>query len=248
MGEHVDPLSVQEMRSLFISVLRSAYETQFRSGELDDREFLAITLESSLDFAEDAVTNKGQALCDWNYLNIVNSPVKLSGKTVRAKRLIIQVVELFCGARVHTNWEYRVQRLKIEKSMAFMAAHRWAQQFIQKEFMDSGCELSEVGKRVLQESKEQYKLAEAALREVPRNELETVVSHKFCLILLNSGVHYINRHKKSGLLRDQEAEHLIEEIEEEIQHVLSCSEKDHPGELTKAVENESFKHLVEHEP
>jgi len=34
-----------------------------------------------------------------------------------------------------------------------------------------------------------------------------------------------------GLLKEQEAEHIVEEIEESIGHVLSCVDADHPGEL-----------------
>lgn len=65
----VSPLSLQEFRSLFISILRSAYENQIRDGELDDHEFLTIALDASLDFADDAVS-RGEPLSDWEYLYV----------------------------------------------------------------------------------------------------------------------------------------------------------------------------------
>jgi NhaP-type Na+/H+ or K+/H+ antiporter len=54
-----EPLSAQEMRALFISILRSNYEKQIEHGEMADQEFLAIALQQSLDFAADAVANGG---------------------------------------------------------------------------------------------------------------------------------------------------------------------------------------------
>jgi hypothetical protein len=52
-------------------------------------------------------------------------------------------------------------------------------------------ELSEAGKLVLQESQQEYKKAQAVLDEVDEKEVEVVVSHKFCVILLNGGVSYM---------------------------------------------------------
>lgn len=54
-----EPLSAHEMRTLFISILKGTYEKMIDHGELVDREFLAITLEQSLEFAADAVANGG---------------------------------------------------------------------------------------------------------------------------------------------------------------------------------------------
>lgn len=54
-----EPLSAQEMRVLFISLLKSMYEKQIDHGELVDREFLAIALQQSLEFALDNVANGG---------------------------------------------------------------------------------------------------------------------------------------------------------------------------------------------
>jgi len=52
-----EPLSATEMRVLFISLLRANYEQMINHGELVDREFLAVALEQSLEFASDSVAN-----------------------------------------------------------------------------------------------------------------------------------------------------------------------------------------------
>ena len=54
-----EPLSANEMRVLFISLLRANYEMMINHGELVDREFLAVALEQSLEFAADQVANGG---------------------------------------------------------------------------------------------------------------------------------------------------------------------------------------------
>ena len=52
-----EPLSAQELRVLFVSILKAAYEKQVAQGELEDRHFLTVALEQSVEFASDAVSN-----------------------------------------------------------------------------------------------------------------------------------------------------------------------------------------------
>ena len=88
---------------------------------------------------------------------------------------------------------------------------------MQKEFADADCELSEMGKEVfsgtgnsrseqgnailactnilpslffISESQKEYREAQAILDEYDAKEVSLVVSHKFCVILLNCGVSY----------------------------------------------------------
>ena len=72
-----------------------------------------------------------------------------------------------------------------------MSAHRWAQSFMQKEFQDADCELTELGKQVFYESQTEYDKARAVLDDYDPTMVSLVTSHKFCLILLNSGVPYV---------------------------------------------------------
>ena len=50
------------------------------------------------------------------------------------------------------------------------------------------------------------------------------------MVLLNGGIHHLGKLVRHGLLKEDEAEHLVEEIEENLKAVLSCSAESHPGE------------------
>ena len=120
--------------------------------------------------------------------------------------------------------------LFIERSLAVMAAHRSSQEYFKAEFQDVDSELSEAGKVVLHESQIQYEMAEAALNEFDREIVELAVSHKFCKILLTMGISNVGKLVKVGLLKETEAEHFVEEIEEYLEELISCKEVNHPGE------------------
>ena len=62
---------------------------------------------------------------------------------------------------------------------------------MQKEFANANCELSEMGKRVFVESQAEYEKAKKVLSEYESKEVALIVSHKFCLILLNCGASYM---------------------------------------------------------
>lgn len=225
-----EPLSALELRLLFISILRSAYERQIEDGELEDREFLSIALEQSLEFAADAVSN-GKPLQDWDYVNMVDGPINGLAKRVRKSPFAMRLVEKTMGKTAHVDLKYTLKRLKIERSLAFMRAHNYSQEYFRRELENADAELSEGAKLVIDESKVQVKQAEAVLAKYDPKEVEVVVSHKFCVILLNGGVRYVTKLVRHGLLKDDEAEHFVEEIEHHIEHVLNCNEQDHPGEV-----------------
>jgi hypothetical protein len=46
------------------------------------------------------------------------------------------------------------------------------------------------------------------LNKFDRKVVQSVVSYKFCTILLTNGVHYIEELVRIGLLKEDEAEHL----------------------------------------
>lgn len=232
MVEEEEPMSMQELRTLFISILKSAYEVQIRDGELEDRQFLSVTLEQSLEFAADAVSN-GEPLRDWDFIHLVDGPLlKLAKKTKEHPRIAkCCTLHSTCGKAKRDNLKNTLKTLKIERALCFMAAHRWAQKFFKREFENAESELSESGKRVINESKVQYDKAEAEMKSSDPKDVEQVSSHKFCSILLNSGVYYVGKLTRAGLLKDEEAEHIVERLEHNLEMVKSCNEADHPGEI-----------------
>lgn len=240
MIEEEEPLSMQELRTLFLSILKSAYEVQVRDGELEDRQFLAVTLEQSLEFATDAVSN-GEPLRDWDFVHLVDGPLtKLAKQSKKHPRMArCCTLHTTCGKQTRHNVKNNLKRLKIERALCFMAAHRWAQRFFRREFENAESELSESGKRVISESQTQYDKAEAELKKSDPKDVEIVSSHKFCAILLNSAVYYVSKLVRAGLLKDDEAEHTVEQLEHNLAKVKSCDQANHPGELEITIDEES---------
>lgn len=230
--EEEEPMSMQELRGLFLSILRSAYEVQIRDGELEDRQFLSVTLEQSLEFADDAVSN-GQPLNDWQYVHLVDGPLLKLAKEGKKHPRVTSCFTLHarCSKHAQHNLKNNLKRLRIERCLCFMSAHRWAQKFFRREFENAESELSEYGKRVINESKAQYDLAEEELKTCDPKDVEIVSSHKFCSILLNSAVYYISKLVRAGLLKDEEAEHMVEQLEHNLDEVRSCDQAHHPGEM-----------------
>jgi hypothetical protein len=115
---------------------------------------------------------------------------------------------------------------------AYTSAHKRAQWFFQEQLGDANADLSEAGKIVLQESNKQIELAQKDLNEkIDVEVVKKAVSHKFCKILLTRGVHYIDKLTTHGLLKDSEAEEIVEELDEHLEHVLTCNELHHEGEI-----------------
>ena len=109
-----DALSLQEFRLLFISMLRSSYKYQIRSGELEDRQILAIALAASLDFAEDSV-NHGSELKDWDYLQAFDGSLSSIARNLKKK---LKFCKGMWGKRGRTNLNDSTKRLLIERSLS----------------------------------------------------------------------------------------------------------------------------------
>lgn len=169
---------------------------------------------------------------DFQYATVIDGGVSQIAEKIKKNPNLMKIVGTFMGSSSVGDVKYEVKRLKIERSMCFMQAHAAAQKFVEREFVGAEeSELSEAAKIVINESKEQFGLAQQVLRSYKIQDVEIVTSHKFCAILLNSGVHYISKLVKQGMLKDDEAEHWVKEIEEQLDHVLACCAEDHPGEI-----------------
>lgn len=168
---------------------------------------------------------------DWEYVHVVDGPASGIVHRIKHNPLLMSLVERLWSKASISNIKYTIKRLKIERSMNFMAAHAEAQQYVLKEFENAASELSEAARIVINESKEQWQLAEAVLHTYKREDVESITSHKFCAILLNAGQHYITKLVKRGMLKDDEAEHWVKEIEGHLEHTYACTEEAHPGEV-----------------
>jgi hypothetical protein len=85
------------------------------------------------------------------------------GKCMKARLVVFDCLESIWGKSVRAVTNYSFDRLHIERSLYFMAAHLFAQEFLHSQFEDSDCTLSESGKVVFAESQELYEKAKAVL-------------------------------------------------------------------------------------
>jgi hypothetical protein len=222
-----EPLSSLELRLLFVSMLKGAYDKQIANGELDDSHILSVSLVQSLDFTADGVVN-GESLNDWEHLMQFHKPLEQLSQCVEGKAVTgcLNSVWFMRSALVKASQP----TLFIERSLAVMAAHQSSQAYFKAEFQDVDSELSEAGKVVLHESEIQYEMAEAALNAFDREIVGLAVSHKFCKILLTMGISHVGKLVRVGLLKETEAEHFVEEIEGYLEELITCKDTHHPGE------------------
>ncbi|GKY99730.1 hypothetical protein MPSEU_000927000 [Mayamaea pseudoterrestris] len=211
----------QECRTLFLDILRSAYAMQIAEGELVQRQFLTVALEQSLDLAHDQVA-QGASLADWDYVKLLDPAFSRLDRSLKKMPAALHCLDSVRPG-MHGRWKQASKRFTTERALAFMAAHRYAQEFFRREFENAEHELSKAGELVVRESQLQYLKAEAILKKQEPSDLEQAVSHKFCSILLNSLIIYVGRLVEQGLLKDEEAEHWVAEVEVELADVNACS-------------------------
>jgi hypothetical protein len=236
-----EPFSTKEVRLLFISMVRAAYEHQIAEGELESQHILAIALDQSLEQAEVDV-QQGKPLDDFQYLRKLHfSGMKFShwfknhgGRCCSGK-----------GKRYRMNMNQKLENAYVEQAMAFVSAHKRAQYHLQEELGDLNSDLSEAGKVVLAESTAQIDLALKDLEEkVDKEVVRLAVSHKFCKVLLNKAVHSVEKLVQHGLLKVAEAEEMVEHLEHLLDNAIACDSNVHEGEfnLKDAEGEEKEKH------
>ena len=212
-----DFLSVQELRMLFISILKVAYEFQIEHGELEDSHVLAVTLEQSLDLALSKVSS-GERITDWEILYGIHQPLVDFGGSIHNFFSKVKYYVLPAN-QAHPNSKSNADNMVIERALCFMAAHRSAQASFAYELQNADSELTEAAKVILGESEKQYKLAEDSLKDIDQKVLDIAISQKFCRILLNIGVDNIEKLVALGMMKETEAEPLIGEIEQNLQEL-----------------------------
>lgn len=243
-----DALSVQESRLLFVSILRAQYEKQVDRGELDNQHFLTIAFDQSLDFASHDI-QKGRPLQDWRHLTEIHDPmITWEARLEKSKRV------LSCCKRKNTDVvkiPSRVIRetLMIERAMAFMAAHENAQKVFSFEVEDVDHTLTESGKLVIQESLEQYALAQVSLKNYNPDLLQRTASSKLCKILLNMTMHHVEKMVHMGSLKESEAEHLLEEYMEYLEDLeLAARDERRPAQVESTIFEDVPNPLLQQNP
>jgi NhaP-type Na+/H+ or K+/H+ antiporter len=218
-----------ELRRFFLEILRGVYAHQVRNGELADSEFVAFALFESIDLATEKI-EKGDPLCDWELSTIVEVPLAQTIMTWSIVQWLFNCMEKYFGDRLaHAGAEYTITRLEVGRAVSFIHAHQSAQTRFQAEL--SSCEdLATRGQVVLDESMQEVGKAEKLLLQHRKEDLETVISHKFCAILLLTTAKKVEQAVESGVLKSTEAEEMLEELQVRLRQVNSCELQHHEGE------------------
>ena len=223
-----DEKVVMEERLIYINILRSTYHKLIEHGLLEQRGLIVHALDESLEFAEDAAA-KGQPLQDWNALEVASDSyaIPLEWTLLRLFRL------LFKFKHSKLDLDYFTISYQVRQAIVFIHAHNLAREVFKKEF-SKGAVLTESEKCVLDESDEQVRLANASLAKLDEVDVGVVKSHYVCQILLNRAAYYLNKLKKHGLMSEKEAAGFLEEIQENLKHLLECKEVYHTDEMNSS--------------
>ena len=219
----VDINVLTELRTSFVEQLKWAYLEQTANSELDGRQaFLAYILHEGLAFAADHVTD-GMAVKDWNTSQIVTSKSVYRAGTWANKACTLNGIlcrEQTADERVASG-EFKGIRFKVNLVLATLEAHRVAEENFSKNFMEK---YPAEANQVVCESKEQIALANKCLAEIDTKDVEVVTEHVLCTIALNKQSRYLEGLVESRLLSEKEAQEHIQDIEDSLNEIHSCSE------------------------
>ncbi|KAL7539494.1 hypothetical protein ACHAXR_011486, partial [Thalassiosira sp. AJA248-18] len=231
MAVRYDERIVQEERLIFIKILCSSYSTLIEHGEIEVRGFIVYSLIQSIEYAEDAAS-RGLPLSDWNALQVASDSLARPAESIM-RRLFNLKERIRHRKYLDFDLDFFVVQLRVRQILAFIHAHERARRVFKEEFSKAGEDsLTAAEKIVLDESDAQVEMAEQALSTLDDDDVAIVKSHYVCQILLNRAAYYFKKLKKHGLMTEREAGEHLEEIEENIQHILECRETTHTDEMT----------------
>ncbi|KAL7518874.1 hypothetical protein ACHAWX_003679 [Stephanocyclus meneghinianus] len=236
----IDPDDLTEQRLNFIEILRSVYHDQISNGELESRGDVPYSLFRGLDFCKTAV-GKGKPLNDWE------------GTQVACKTWVPVVDEFFHTCLRHMGTGLRTCKtdaidmnyfkvcLVVRQILPFLRAHRHAQKIFKNEF--AGSQLTPAELKVIEESDEQVSLAESVLEKIDKYDVTVIKGHLMCQILLQQSVYNVEKLHQKGLLPDEEANEIIENLNVDLQNVFECEQLDHDGCLASCIVAKRLKEL-----
>ena len=226
-----DDKHARELRIVVVEALRSAYARLIDQGELESRSFIAYSLNRSLDYAGDSVS-RGFPLNDWDCLQVAsNSFLKYTETALHGFLGIKHQIKHRTFFRLDRG--YFLIHMRTCKVLAFIKAHELAKGGLKKFCSNASTdEYSAAEIVVLRECDIQIQLAEDALNEIDKEQVQQVKSHYACQILLNKAAHFLQTLTAQGLMTQGEAGQILEEIEDHVQGVVECQKEVHEGEYT----------------
>ena len=234
-AEDSETLTISELRNIFLEIVRSSYSEQIELGEMFDDELLAASLFSSLNFAGDAVS-KGKELNDWEFVDLVEVSAATKIRSSKIAEIARTCFGKCFGSSGLRYLEFEKTKMGVHRCLAFLRAHRMAQAEFKEKF--AGKELQKVANAVITESEAECTKAEELFGSYPEEEVKTIVSHYFCSVLLYNDSRFVAELNGKGLIKDTEAQHFLEEIQEALQKVKACKSMTVPGQACTPTEHE----------
>jgi len=239
-GEEEDSDSIKltnELRLSFIDMVRASFERQVERGELDARQedgALYFALLQSCDFAADEIV-QGHGLQGFE-ATAVAEVAWIDKIDLAARRFLRPRKQEYWRGERGNSASFRALRFDVYRSLAFIEAHRHAQeQFVDlvQDLVEGECQDENVTKRarlILLESEKQVAMAENLLQSFDPEDVCVLVSHMFCAILLNKVARVAERLQTAGILHEKEARGYLEETEKGLHNIEFCATHVHPGQ------------------
>ena len=174
----------------------------------------------------------GQSINDFHYLQSFDNSWAKAAQWLQRRTHVLLCLAKVLGLR--SNYPLKEARTDIfvAQMVSFISAHRSAEKIFQDKFGALHDELSEEGKRVIAESQDQVAQALANLKsKVDPLSVRLTASHKFCKILLRKASNYVEDLNKNDLVKNAEAQELLDEIQDLIFGVVYCTATKHDGEM-----------------
>ena len=185
----------------------------------------------------------GQSMNDFQFLrSYENSWVRAAQWLRKRTRLLMCMVKAF-GVRSNLPLKEIGTGVIVAQIVSFISAHKSAEQVFQDKFGALHDELSEDEKTVLAESQDQVAQALAILQnKMDAKTVRLIASHRFCRILLKKASNYVEDLNRNDLLKNAEAQELLDEIQDLAFGVAYCTAKKHDGEIKfeEDVDEEQF--------
>lgn len=205
-----------ELRKVFVEILHRSYEVQFDRGEINTRDTnLVIAFKGGIEVMRDLVA-QGNPIEDWDTVSQktlsvleMRAAVNMSSRGSQRKMTDLEEEE---EASDIIGDNAKIKAL-VHLSTGFIQAHKRAQAAFKDQFC-SGKILSFQESQILEESNSQIELATQRMNACGRKAVEKILSNLLCSILLSRAAEFVTDLTLKGMLHDQEAEHLFEEIEE----------------------------------
>jgi len=246
--ENAEADDIDEIRLNYIEILRSCYYHQIENGSLEEYGDLTYSLFQGLDFCE----HRGQPLNDWEATRMASDTrVVLANRIFvmtlrRLKQLWRRERKCCSGLDLYLDPVNFKIRFLVRQNLAFVRAHRHAQQIFQDRFLRVYGKLSPAESQIIQESQAQIRKAEADVNDIDQEDVLSVKGHLLSLILLNNSIQYVERLSRQKLIPEAQASELLQVLDGLVEDTWVCEELTHSGRLSTSTQIIRLQQLPTH--